>query len=59
MKTLEFYRKDIYGKRMFYLADQQQATRWNSLTGRKTITPAEMNVIGQLFGTNFVEVIEP
>lgn len=57
--TITYYTKDVYGKTLMYLANPIQAQQFTWLTGRKTISEADMVQLGNLTGAEFVRVFEP
>jgi hypothetical protein len=56
--TITFYRKDVYGNTLYYIASAEHATAFHKLTGKKTLTSRDMNAFGA-FGITFTEVINP
>ena len=61
MKTIEFYSKDVYGNRLEYVANKADADIIRKLTGKKTITGIERELIRDLTGSlvDFKEVLAP
>lgn len=57
--TIQYYSRHVFGQRLFYLVDFESYRRWNSITGRKTITESEMNILSALTGVQFERVMEP
>ena len=60
-KTIEFYSRDVYGNRLEYVLDKADADIIRKLTGKKTITGTERELIRDLTGNfvNFKEVLAP
>lgn len=56
--TLKYYTKSVYGNELVYLADARSAMQWNSITGLRTITLSQMNVLSALTGVTFERVFE-
>ena len=61
MKTIEFYSREVYGNRLEYVIDKADADIIRKLTGKKTITGIERELIRDLTGNsvNFKEVLAP
>lgn len=61
MKTIEFYSKEVYGNRLEYVVNKADADIIRKLTGKKTITGTERELIRDLTGNfvNFKEVLAP
>lgn len=55
---LEFYRKQVYGNELMYLADKAEAKEMSTLTGRTTINASDMRSL-QALGFTFKEVLAP
>ena len=60
-KVIEFYSKDVYGNRLEYVVNKADADIIRQLTGKKTITGAERELIRDLTGSlvQFKEVLAP
>lgn len=56
--TINYYSKDIYGQTMFYLATAEARTKWQLLSGKKTITKYDMIRLSELTGVEFERVFE-
>jgi DNA replication initiation complex subunit (GINS family) len=61
MKTIEFYSREVYGNRLEYVVNKADADIIRKLTGKKTITGIERELIRDLTGNsvNFKEVLAP
>lgn len=57
--TIKFYVRNVYGNDLIYLAEPSDQELWVRLTGNKTITGRQMELMNQLTGTMFEQVIEP
>jgi len=60
-KVIEFYSKDIYGNRLEYVLNKGDADIIRQLTGKKTISGVERELIRDLTGSlvDFKEVLAP
>lgn len=60
-KVIEFYSKDVYGNRLEYILNKGDADIIRKLTGKKTITEVERELIRDLTGSlvAFKEVLAP
>jgi|688.fasta_scaffold60944_9 hypothetical protein len=60
-KVIEFYSKDVYGNRLEYVLNKADADIIRQLTGKKTITGVERELITDLTGKSveFKEVLAP
>ena len=60
-KVIEFYSKDVYGYRLEYVVNKNDADIIRQLTGKKTITGVERELIRDLTGKSveFKEVLAP
>jgi len=60
-KVIEFYSKDIYGNRLEYVLNKGDADIIRKLTGKKTISGIERELIRDLTGSfvEFKEVFAP
>lgn len=60
-KTIEFYNREIYGTAREYLANEGDAKAFLQLTGKKTITSVERELIRDLSGglVNFKQILPP
>jgi hypothetical protein len=56
--TINYYSKEVYGQTMFYLATAEARTKWQLLSGKKTITEYDMTRLSKLTGVEFVRVFE-
>lgn len=57
--TITYYRKQVYGNTLLYIADKKQAKCFEKLTGRKSITANDIVNCLKLFAPiKFAEVIE-
>lgn len=54
---ITFYRKNVYGNTLFYVADKQIAAALLKLTGSKTIRPQDFAALKDL-GFIFEEIAE-
>jgi DNA replication initiation complex subunit (GINS family) len=61
MKTIEFYSREVYGNRLEYVVNKADADIIRKLTGKKTITGIERELIRDLTGSlvDFKEVLAP
>jgi DNA replication initiation complex subunit (GINS family) len=61
MKTIEFYSREVYGNRLEYVVNKADADIIRKLTGKKTITGVERELIRDLTGksVDFKEVLAP
>ena len=61
MKTIEFYSREVYGNRLEYVVNKADANIIQKLTGKKTITGIERELIRDLTGSlvDFREVLAP
>jgi DNA replication initiation complex subunit (GINS family) len=61
MKTIEFYSREVYGNRLEYVVNKADADIIRKLTGKKTITGVERELIRDLTGKSveFKEVLAP
>ena len=57
MPTMKFYRKNVYGKDLMYLAERTQREAIEMICNRKSITERDMFALGML-GFTFEEVNE-
>lgn len=55
---IKFYRKNVYGKELMYVADEKIAHHLSQLTGRKTVDSRDMHDLKEL-GFTFSEVLAP
>ena len=60
-KVIEFYSKDVYGNRLEYVINNDDAYIISRLTGKKTISGVERELIRDLTGSfiEFKEVLPP
>ena len=60
-KTIEYYSKDVYGNRLEYVINKDDARIIRQLTGKKTISGIERELIRDLTGSfiEFKEVLPP
>lgn len=60
-KVIEFYSKDVYGNRLEYVLNKGDADIIRQLTGKKTISGVERELIRDLTGSlvDFKEVLAP
>ena len=56
-KVIEFYSKDVYGNRLEYVINKDDAQIIRQLTGKKTISGVERELIRDLTGS-FIEFKE-
>lgn len=54
--TIDYYTKEVYGKTMLYLADRTQASLWERLTGKRTLTERDMATLTDLTMIQFNRV---
>jgi len=54
--TINFYRKNVYGNDLIYVADEKQAKSISKITGSKTLKPIHIQGFNEL-GFEFNEVI--
>lgn len=57
--TIQFYVRNVYGTDLIYLAQPKDQDLWTRLTGNKTITGRQMELMNKLTGTQFEQVLEP
>lgn len=57
--NINYYRKNVYGNELMYVADPATAAKLAGLIGTKTISDDQMKRITALFGTTWTEVIAP
>jgi hypothetical protein len=60
-KTIEFFQKEVYGNSLEYIANESDAKIISQLTGKKTITSVERELIRDLSGglVNFKQILPP
>ena len=60
-KTIEYYSKEVYGNRLEYVINKEDAQIIRQLTGKKTISEIERELIRDLTGSfiEFKEVLAP
>lgn len=60
-KTIEYYSKEVYGNRLEYVINKDDAQIIRQLTGKKTISGVERELIRDLTGSfiEFKEVLPP
>jgi hypothetical protein len=60
-KTIEYYSKEVYGNRLEYVINKDDAQIIRQLTGKKTISGIERELIRDLTGSfiEFKEVLPP
>jgi hypothetical protein len=60
-KTIEYYSKEVYGNRLEYVINKDDAYIISRLTGKKTISGVERELIRDLTGSfiEFKEVLAP
>ena len=60
-KTIEYYSKEVYGNRLEYVINKDDAQIIRQLTGKKTISEIERELIRDLTGSfiEFKEVLAP
>lgn len=60
-KVIEFYSKEVYGNRLEYVINNDDAYIISRLTGKKTISEIERELIRDLTGSfiEFKEVLAP
>jgi hypothetical protein len=60
-KTIEFFQKEVYGNSLEYIADKSDAKIISQLTGKKTITSVERELIRDLSGglIHFKQILPP
>lgn len=60
-KTIEYYSKEVYGNRLEYVINKEDARIIRQLTGKKTISGVERELIRDLTGSfiEFKEVLPP
>lgn len=61
MKNIEYYTKDVYGSRLEYIKDENDAKIIQQLTGKKTVTGQVRELIRDLTGgrVSFTLVPQP
>jgi hypothetical protein len=58
MGKIKFYVKRSYGNDRAYLADEAVATAWTHLSGKTTLSPADLKNL-KIFGAEFEKIDEP
>jgi hypothetical protein len=60
-KTIEFYNREVYGTTREYLANENDAKIILQLTGKKTVTSVERELIRDLSGglVDFKQILPP
>ena len=60
-KTIEFYNREVYGTTREYLANENDAKIILQLTGKKTVTSVERELIRDLSGglIDFKQILPP
>lgn len=53
--TIKVYKKAVYGTERYFFASIEDENYWLNLTGRKTVTEADMRNLEQLTGVQFEE----
>lgn len=56
--TIKYYVKNVYGKELIYLVDEQQANIVRTLTGQKTVSDNHLHALVAL-GCSIEEVMPP
>lgn len=59
MDKITYYRREVYGKTLFYLTTGLIKDLFTQLTWRKTITEEELKALSKLTGKETLEVIRP
>ena len=54
---INYYRKQVYGKTLFYFLNSIDCLKWEKLTGKRTIDFNDMALIGGWLGIKFKEVL--
>lgn len=54
--TIEYYKKNVYGKEVLYIKDSEQARLVTKITGKKTIDDIDLVTFYKL-GVTFVQVM--
>lgn len=57
-ETIQFYRRNVYGKELEYVRDEKEAEAIRLISGQKTLTPAVRQGLEGL-GHKFIEMIAP
>jgi len=57
-KPIQFFGKNVYGKISFYISDEKTAWLIGGLTGKKTVSPQDIENLKQL-GLKFEMIIDP
>jgi hypothetical protein len=57
--TIKFFIRNVYGNDLIYLADESQTNTWVRLTGNKTITGTQMELLNELTGVMFEQIFAP
>ena len=55
----KFYVKSVYGQDLMYWYDNKDQEHWKKLTGHKTITDKDIELMAVMFGTQFEQVLPP
>lgn len=53
---IEYYKKHVYGKELWYIKDPKTAELIRRLTGAKTFGPSLIEILGE-FGVKFKQVL--
>lgn len=56
--TIEFYRKQVYGNTMLYIANDEKASIVRGLTGTKTVSEGDLKRLKEL-GCEIQEILNP
>jgi hypothetical protein len=55
-RTIDYYRKKVYGAERLYIVDAQDAKFWEMISGKKTVTEQDMQRMTYLTGVEWNEV---
>ncbi len=59
MEKLEYYQKDVYGQTLLYIKDAATAQLIKLLTGKKTVSMADLQVLAKLTGKTPLLTMRP
>jgi len=58
MSIIKYYKKDVYGKPLYYAIDKLHAKLYTTITGDKTLTYGKIFAL-KMLGVGFEEVLPP
>lgn len=54
---IEFYKKNVYGKELFYVKDEELAIKFHKLLHTVTIQESDMKILSDVFNVEFIQVL--